>query len=199
MSEQTQTKSDETKEGVKPDLNIKNDDPLSVLSPEAQKLFKEVNAGLLSALDKEREARSLAEKQAKTLAQTAQEAEKSRLKAMEDYKQLYEKAEGELSELRPKAETLTAYEAVLKKTLESAIAEIPEDRRSLIPVKMSIQDQLEWISTNRALLSKAQSFDIGAGHRGGSSPETDDLSQEEIQTAQKFGLSSADYVKYKKK
>jgi len=191
---------DELQDGVKPDENPQpnpSDDPLSALSPEARKVFETVNANLLTALQKERDARDLAEKQAKTLSQAAQDAEKNRLKDKEDYRKLYEAAEGELTELRPKAETLTVYEQILQKTLQTSIAEIPEDRRSLIPSKLPIQDQLEWITANRSLLSKAQPFDIGAGKSGGGQNKSVNLSPEELQIAKDYGMTAEEYVKYK--
>ena len=54
MSEQVITPEKVDPQGVKP--TIENDDPLSGLTPEARKIFEETNAGLLSALKKEREA-----------------------------------------------------------------------------------------------------------------------------------------------
>lgn len=196
MSDPIQQDSD-VKSGGDPQPKPSSDDPLSVLSPEARKIFEETQGNLLSALQKEREANEQAQKRATALEKAAQDAEKNRLKDKEDYRKLYETAEGELAELKPKAERLTAYETILKKMLETSIAEIPEDKRGLVPSKLSIEDQLEWISANRALLGKAQPFDIGAGKQGGGKTKSVDLSPEELQIAKDYGMTAEEYAKYK--
>jgi len=199
MSDQVQK--DTQPEGVKPDPNLEknnNEDPLNALNslPEdLRKKFEEVHGGLVSALKSEREVAKEAKKRVDAIEKASQEAEKKRLEEAQDFKKLYEKAESELMELRPKAETFTSYETILKKTLESSIAEIPEEKRSLIPSKLSIQDQLEWISENRALLSKAQPFDIGAGKHGGAAQETIELTPEELAAAKRLGIKPEDYAK----
>lgn len=197
---------DDEKDGVKPEGDNppaepkqKNDDPLSVLSPEARKIFEETQAGLLSALQKERDANEQATKRAAALEKAAQESEKRRLKEQEDYKALYEQAEGELAELKPKAERLTTYEATLKETLDSAIAEIPENKRSLIPSEYSVDQQLKWISQNRLLLAKTAPVDLGAGNRGGDGSSSVNLTDEEKQIAARMGVKPEDYAKQKKK
>ena len=174
-----------------------NDDPLSALSPEARKVFEQVNSGLLSALEKEREANRDAQKRAAALEKAAQDAEKSRLKDKEDYKKLYEEAEKELATYKPKAEKLETYETIMKDNLAAQLAEIPEDRRSLVPSWASVEDQLKYIAQNRALLAKAQPFDIGAGKKGGGAQKTVELTPEELEVARNFGMKPDEYQKYK--
>ena len=128
-----------------------------------------------------------------------EENQKKRLKEQEDYKALYEQTEGELAELKPKAERLIAYEATLKETLEAAIAEIPEGRRTLIPSEYSVDQQLKWISQNRALLSKLSPVDQGAGVRGGGESKSVELTPEERQIAADYGMTAEEYAKYKDK
>ena len=138
-----------------------------------------------------------AEKKTKALEKSLQDTEKKRLKEQEDYKALYEGAEGELADLKPKAERLAIYEATLKETLETAIAEIPESKRSLIPSEYSVDQQLKWISQNRALLSKASAVDQGAGNRGGGESTAADLTPDELQIARDWGMKPDEYAKYK--
>lgn len=136
-------------------------------------------------------------KQAQALQKKIEEDQKKRLKEQEDYKALYEQAEGELAELKPKAEQLTAYEATLKETLTAAIEEIPESKRSLIPSAYSVDQQLKWISQNRSLLSKASAIDQGAGSRGGGQGTSVELTPEERQIAADYGMTPEEYAKYK--
>ena len=128
-----------------------------------------------------------------------EENQKKRLKEQEDYKALYEQAEGELAELKPKAERLTTYEATLKETLDAAVAEIPENKRTLIPSEYSVDQQLKWISQNRALLSKLSPVDQGAGVRGGGESKSVELTPEERQIAADYGMTAEEYAKYKDK
>lgn len=140
-----------------------------------------------------------AEKRIKALEKSIDEGNKKRLKEQEDYKALYEGAEGELAELKPKAERLAVYEATLKETLDAAVAEIPESKRSLIPSEYSVDQQLKWISQNRALLSKASPVDLGAGNRGGGESTVADLTPDELQIAKDYGMKPEEYARYKDK
>ena len=191
----TEKKEKETIEenGVKP-----NTDPLSALSPEARKLFEETQAGLLSALKAEREASAQSAKRAEALEKAAQDAETRRLKESENYKELYEAAETKIASLTPQAERLGVYEQTLQETLDESILAIPEDKRSLIPDELTVDQKLKWINRNRAHLSKAQPMNVGAGVRGGGeSSTTADLTHEEMQMARAFGVSPEEYAKNK--
>jgi hypothetical protein len=178
----------------------KADDPLSALSPEARKVFEQVNANLLTALEKEREAHREAQKRASVLEKTAQESEKNRLKDKEDYKKLYEEAEKELATYKPKAEKLETYETIMKDNLAAQLAEIPEERRSLVPSWASVEDQLKYIAQNRALLSKSTAFDIGAGKLGGgNNKKTVELTDDQRIFARNTGVTDEEYAKNLKK
>lgn len=150
-------------------------------------------------LDEEVQKRKDLEKRLAAQEKAGQEAETKRLKEAQDYKALYEKTAAELSDAKPKAEKLEAYETTLKETLASAIEEIPADRRGLIPDELSTEAQLRWISRNRALLAKSPTFDIGAGKKGGGAQKGVELSPEELEVARNFGMSAEDYAKYKDK
>ena len=139
-----------------------------------------------------------ATKRAEALEKAAQDAETKRLKESDDFKALYEKSEAELSSLRPQAEKLGVYEKTLQETLDESILAIPEDKRSLIPEELTVDQKLKWINRNRAHLSKAQPMNVGAGVRGGGeSSTTADLTHEEMQMARAFGVSPEEYAKNK--
>ena len=187
---------EEKKDGMKPESEAekpRNDDPLSALSPEARKIFEETQSGLLSALQKEREAAEQATKRIAAMEKVQREAETKRLKESDDYKGLYEKAQAELSEVKPKADRADSMEQALKEDLEAQIAAIPEDRRSLIPTELPVDAQLKWISRNRPILSKAQPMDIGAGRQGGEG-KTVELTAEQQEQAKKLGVKLEDYA-----
>ena len=182
--------------GVKPPTN--GDDPLAGLSPEAQAIFKETQAGLLSALQKERDANKQAADRLATIEKENQDRLETQLKEQGKYKELAEERAKALAEMQPKADQLEAAQATLKQVLAAQIEQIPEDKRSLVPDKLSTEDQLEWISQNRALLSKKTPFNIGAGQQGGTDNGGDSLTAEELAMCKKMNVSPADYAKQKK-
>jgi len=154
---------------------------------------------LKTRLDEEIQKRKDLEKRLAAIEKAHGEAETKRLKESEDYKALYEKTAAELSDAKPKAEKLEAYETTLRETLAAAIEEIPTERRGLIPEELSVEAQLRWISRNRALLAKSTPFNIGAGKKGGEAQKSEEVSPEEHQIAVNFGYTDAEYAKYKNK
>ena len=196
MSEPTVAVPVEPIEGVKPTPT--DDDPLSGLTPEARKIFEETQAGMMSALKKEREANSSAAEKLAAMEKENQDRLEKQLKEQGKYKELAEERAKALAEMQPKADQLEAAQATLKQVLAAQIEQIPEDKRSLVPDKLSTEDQLEWISQNRALLSKKTPFNIGAGQQGGTDNGGDSLTAEELAMCKKMNVSPADYAKQKK-
>ena len=196
MTEQVAAPAVDPTPGVKP---TNGDDPLAGLSPEAQAIFKETQAGLLSALQKERDANKSALERLSAIEKEGQERLEKQLQEQGKYKELAEERAKALAEMQPKADQLEAAQATLKLVLNAQIEQIPEDKRSLIPSKLSTEDQLEWISQNRALLSKSKPFDIGAGKQGGTGNEGDTLTAEELEYCKKMNVKPEDYAKAKKK
>lgn len=178
-----------------PQVEPKADDPLSALSPEARKIFEETQSGLLSALQKEREANDKASKDLETLTKENQKRIEKNLQEQGKYKELAEERAQALAKIQPKADRLEAAEATLEKVLEAQIELIPEDKRALVPAKLSTQDQLEWISANSAALSKAKPVDVGAGKRGGAETKGVVLTSEQKEMAKKMDVSEVDYAK----
>jgi phage I-like protein len=150
-----------------------------------------------SRLDEEIAKRKVLEDRLSLLEHASREAEVKRLKETEDYRGLYEKSEKELSEIRPRAAIAESSEKVLRGVLEAQIAELPENMRALIPTELTTQQQLYWLSKNKALLVKPKPVDIGAGRQGGGAPEGTPLTPEEIETAKAFGIKPEDYAKNK--
>jgi hypothetical protein len=190
--------SDEPKEGVKP-TTATNDDPLSALSPEAKELFKQVNAGLLSALQKERDAHDAAEKKAAALEKAQQEVERKRLEESQQYKELYDKAQAELSGLKPKAEQIEAYEATMKEILDAQVAELPDEFKDIVPDGLSTKQKLDWLAKNKAKFMKAEPYDIGAGKRGVKPDKKVELTPEEreLKTIYAPNMSDEEFAKHK--
>jgi chromosome segregation ATPase len=140
------------------------------------------------------------EKQLKAKEEALKKAQTERLEEKEEYKQLYEKATSELSEIKPIAEQIETYKETVARLLEAQVAEIPEELRGLIPDEMSDVSKLNWIAKNKALLMKPIAPDIGAGNRGsGASSKTRSLTPEEKQVAKMFGYSEEEYLKYANK
>jgi hypothetical protein len=183
------------------DQNVENQDGDQVQPPaEAKKTEQQEHLIPKSRLDEEIQKRKDLEKRLSAMEKAGHEAETKRLKEAEDYKALYEKTAAELSDAKPKAEKLEAYETTLKETLASAIEEIPADRRGLIPDELSTEAQLRWISRNRALLAKSPTFDIGAGKLGGgNNKKTVELTDDQRIFARKTGVTDEEYAKNLKK
>ena len=75
---------------------------------------------------------------------------------------------------KPKAERAEKLEEKVQNILDARIAQIPEDKRSLIPSSLAPEDQLEYIETNAALLFGSSEQDKGAGKVGApNNPATD--------------------------
>ena len=151
----------------------------------------------ISRLNQEIEKRKAMEERLAVLEKANKESEVKRLKETEDYRALYEKTEKELSEVKPKAAIAEESEKTLRSVLESQIAELPENMRSLIPAELTTQQQLSWLSKNKPLLVKPKAVDIGAGKQGGAASATLDLTPEELDFAKNFGITPEDYAKNK--
>ena len=151
----------------------------------------------ISRLNQEIEKRKAMEERLAVLEKANKESEVKRLKETEDYRALYEKTEKELSEVKPKAAIAEESEKTLRTVLESQIAELPENMRSLIPAELTTQQQLSWLSKNKPLLVKSKPVDIGAGKQGGTASTTLDLTPEELEFAKNFAISPEDYAKNK--
>ena len=179
--------------------STKSDDPLAGLSPEAQAIFRETQAGLLSALQKERDANKAAAERLAAIEKEGQERLEKQLAEQGKYKELAEERAKAIAEMQPKADQLEAAQATLKLVLTAQIEQIPEDKRSLVPNKLSTEDQLEWISQNRGLLSKKTPFNIGAGQQGGTDNGGESLTAEELAICKKMSIKPEDYARNKKK
>ncbi|MBW2647732.1 MAG: hypothetical protein JRE23_16470 [Deltaproteobacteria bacterium] len=137
-----------------------------------------------------------AKKRADSLEKAIADAETKRLKESEDYKALYEAEQAKVIELKPKADGADSAHATLKEVLEAQIEAIPDHQHSLVPDELSTEKQLAWIARNRALLSKEQPFDIGAGETGGNGDgKSVTLSPEQKKAARKANVTDEAYAK----
>ena len=195
MSEEKEVATEETVEEVKKEKAGDPQDPLDALSPEAKKIFEETNAGLLSALKKEREANKAAADRLATIEKENQTQLEKQLVEQGKYKELAEERARALAELQPKADKLDSAEATLQLVLDGQILQIPEDKRKLIPDYGTVEDRLNYIAANGDLLRKAEAFDIGASSRGGKSDKKSVvLTDEQKQMAKKLNISNEDYA-----
>lgn len=138
-----------------------------------------------------------AQKKADALEKAQQEGERKRLEEANQYKELYEKTQTELSNLKPKAEQVDTYEKTLTSILDVQIAELPEDFRDVVPDGLSTQAKLDWLAKNKAKFMKAEPFDIGAGKKGTKPDQKTQLTPEEKEMAAKYGMTDEQYAKYK--
>jgi hypothetical protein len=152
-----------------------------------------------SRFDEVNEARKKAEDQlAKMMAEQKIETEK-RLIEQQQYQTLAETRGKELADLQPKAAKVDAMEKTLVDVLTAQVAELPEDKRGLIPDELTTQQKLNWLSKNAAVLKAPAAIDVGAGRHGsdGGIFDVKSLTQDEIETAKRFGVKPEDYAKHK--
>ena len=147
--------------------------------------FDEINAKLADE-----------KKRADALEKAAIDKEEQALKDDKKYKELYEKSVGTINKLKPQADALEAAEETLNKVLEAQIAQIPEDKRGLIPTYGTTEERLAYIGANGDLLRKADAFDIGASSKGGKKQKDSVvLTEEQKAMAKKTGVPEEQYAK----
>ncbi|HEX2907417.1 MAG TPA: hypothetical protein VHO69_11185 [Phototrophicaceae bacterium] len=100
-----------------------------------------------------------------------------------------------IDELRPKAQRVETLEAVLEEYLALEMADIPEDKHTLIP-EGDVTVRLKWIKQAKAagLFGQQQRAPITDAGVTGDRKQPDDLTAEEKRTADKFGIP---YDKFK--
>lgn len=128
--------------------------------------------------------------------------EKDVLTAQGQFKQLYETANGELEQLRPKAERVEALEATVKKMVDARVKGLPTQFQGLVPQYADPLQTLEWIEKNAGVLRNpnAPNLDPGAGQgaSGGGGGSTVTLTAEEAAIAKRMGVSPEKALAQKK-
>lgn len=121
--------------------------------------FDEIN-GELKKLRAELDAREKAERERteKVLLEQAR------------FQELAEKRGAELAEANAKASKAEAYEAAVNRLLETELASLPEEVRTLVPEDYEPHKKIDWIAKNKALLLKPAPPNIGAGGIGAGDP-----------------------------
>ena len=128
----------------------------------------------------------------------SKDAEEQRLADQEKWRELAEKRQQELEALKPRANVAEEQEKSLQSYLRAQIEEIPEEMRSLIPEQLTTLQKLDWLSLNRSKLLKPIGPNIGAGQQGaGGGGGMTELTAEEKQAADQFGIKYDDYGKFK--
>lgn len=135
------------------------------------------NAGkTYSEADVERIVKERLERQKRaTEAQRQKEAdlaEQQRLEAQQEYKQLAEQREKQLSDLAPQAEKAARYEEALTRLLQAELAPLPPAIKELLDGKNPV-DALDWVTKHKAELTKPAALDINAGNKGASVSKQD--------------------------
>ena len=139
-----------------------------------------------------------AEAKAAALEKAQQDAERKALEEANNFKVLYEKAQAEITGLKPKAEQLDSMEKTLVALLETQVKELPEQFQDIIPDGLNTQQKLDWLGKNKSKFMKPEAFDIGAGKTGSKKVDdkTKELTAEQKVAAQSLGMSEEDYKKF---
>lgn len=129
-----------------------------------------------------------------TVEKEQKEATEKRLKEQGQFKQLAEERGEKIAELEVKAKLAEDYEKALTAYIESQIAEIPDNLKSLVPKELTILQQLNWLTANKANLLKPSGLEQGAGERGGGAGKKVELTADQKKAAKALGLSEEDYA-----
>jgi len=142
-----------------------------------------------------------AKTRADALEKAAQDQEREALEKQQNYQKLYEKAQAEITSLKPKAEQLDSMEKTLSSLLDAEIKSLPEQFQDVVPDGLTTQQKLDWLSKNKVKFVKPEGFDIGAGKNGAkeNKQKATELTPEEKQLARDFGMTEEEYFKNKDK
>ena len=126
--------------------------------------------------------------------------EREALEKQGEWKQVAEDRAKELEVIKVKADQVESLQATLKETLDATLKELSDDARKLVPTELSVEQQLRWVSSNKALLVKAPAPDLRGGKRTGSgngASQLDlELTTEQKDIAKRFGMPLEEYAKY---
>lgn len=137
-----------------------------------------------------------------TLQQLQNERETEKQNALKEqgkWKEIAEENERKLKEAQLQLGRLNEYETTLKETLDAQLSEIPVELQKLVPDTLDTRGQLAWLSKNKPILLKPNTFDIGAGgnlNAGGKGRKQVEISDEQKELARRYGMSPEDYVKF---
>lgn len=127
-----------------------------------------------------------------------QEAQQQQLAASGNFKELAEQRAAELAALQPFKEQAETLEKMIRESNSSRINSVREDMRALIPVDYSPAQLAKWLDANltRLTVPPAPNIDAGAGQGGGAVVR---LTDEQKQTAARFGMTEAQYAEQLKR
>ena len=110
----------------------------------------------------------------------------------------FDKLKEENDKLRLSSARADTLSETIKNQVDSMIAEIPEDKRSLIPEGMSPDQKLAYINTNKVhLMAVAIPPKTFNGAPAPGKPILTDLTDDEKALCKQAGMSEEDYAKYK--
>lgn len=126
------------------------------------------------------------------------QADAQRLAEQGNYKALHEQTQKQLESVLPYKERTEALENLIRESNKQRIERIPEDYRSLVPADLAPERVASWLDANESKLTKPFAPPTDAGAGGGSGqPTNPKLTAEEKQVAARFGMTEAEYLKYK--
>lgn len=131
----------------------------------------------------------------------ADAAEQERLRQQGQYQTLAEQEKKRADELAPKAARAEALEKMITDSNTARINQVPEAKRSMIPVKYPPELLSSWLDENWSLLTvtPAPELDNGAGGGSGGNGGTVTLTADEKEIARKTGMTDAQYLAAKAK
>jgi len=183
----------------KPEADRTPEEKTALAAADASKTENQEHMVPKGRLDDEINKRHSAEEKLRVLEEKRQAAEAAALAEQGKWKELAEKRQQELDDLKGKADKVDGYEKTLKENLDAQLAEIPEEMRKLVPSELTTSQQLSWISKNKAVLLKPIAQDIGAGKRGAKKDEPIvELTSDEALMAKAYDMTPEEYSNFKK-
>ena len=175
---------------------------------EDRQFTPEETQAYISQLREENKARRLREEaalaQLEQLRQAQEQAEQDWLKEQGQFKELYEKADGDRKTMKSDLERAKVFESAFQSNLQARIAALPEGIRGLVPEGLDPIALSNWLDKATPVLTrpKAPNLNPGAGEGGaGGTPEGEavELNDGDRKVARKMNLTDAQYAEIKKK
>lgn len=123
-------------------------------------------------------------------------ANRKKLEEQGDFATVKTELMAQIENLKPSAERAAALEKILRESNEARIKNVPERKRSMIPMDYPPERLQKWLADNEALLANEPppNFDAGAGAGAGQGSVTPKLTDEQKQLAKKVGMTDEQYA-----
>lgn len=124
-----------------------------------------------------------------------EKAQRKKLEEEGNYRELLKQTQAEAEQLRMQAERASELESIIRKGNEERLKRLPEKWRQALPVDDLSPERLQvWLDNTEPLLTAPPPPDYDAGAGGGGRSPSPQLTAQELELAQKGGMTPAEWV-----